>query len=244
MIIQHGLRFCTLIACLAALPAAATTLEGEAVYRERIMPPKGAILVVSLEDTARADAPAIELATSRTRLAGGPPYRWRLDYDERVLDATSRPVLRARIETAQGLWMTTDTVMPAATPTPVLQLRTVQVPADQCASAGTQAELNDCAFQSFLVTSEAMSGQLRGIEATLTAAQRPLWRRVQKAWLTFRTETCQFESSAIGTGSARQMVQWQCSARLTKQRTVELLRLAQCPQGDTSCPLQRRRATP
>ena len=59
------------------------------------MPPAAAILVVSLKNTARADAPAIELATSRSRSAAGPPYRWRLDYDERTLGATSRPVLRA-----------------------------------------------------------------------------------------------------------------------------------------------------
>ena len=67
------------------------------------MPPAAAILVVSLEDPARADAPAIKLAASRTRLVAGPPYRWRLNFDERALGTTSGPVLRARIETPQGL---------------------------------------------------------------------------------------------------------------------------------------------
>ena len=233
-----------LLTALLTLPALAATLEGEAVYRERIMPPAGAILVVSLEDTARADAPATELATSRTRLAAGPPYRWRIDYDERVLNPMSRPVLRARIETPQGLWMTTDTVMSASTQAPVLQLRTVQAPVDRCAAAGTQAALNECAFQAFLTTSAAMSRQLRGIEAGLTAAQRSRWRRVQKAWLTYRTETCQFEASAVGDGSAGPMVQWQCTDRMTKQRTAELLRLAECPEGDIACPIRRSQKTP
>ena len=245
MIIQRAWRFWSVCACLLlTVPALAVTLEGTANYRERIMPPAAAILVVSLEDTARADAPAIELATSRTRLAAGPPYRWRIDYDERVLGATSRPVLRARIETPQGLWMTTDTVVAALTPEPVLQLRMAQVPVDECANASTQAALNECAFQAFLVTSAAMSQQLRGIEAALPSARRTSWRQVQKAWLTFRTQTCQFEASAVGTGSARQMIQWQCSARLTKQRTAELIRLINCPEGDTSCPLPRRKMTP
>ena len=217
----------------------AASVEGEALYRERIMPPPGAVLVVSLEDTARADAPATELATSRMRLAAGPPYRWRLDYDERLLTSTSRTVLRARIETPQGLWMTTDTVVPASTLAPVLQLRSVQADAGRCASADTQVALNDCAYEGFLEASAAMSRQLRLIEPALTSAQRPPWRRVQKAWLTYRTETCQFEASAVGNGSARPMVQWQCSDRMTKQRTAELFRAAACPEGDLACPTPR-----
>ena len=245
MIIQRAWWFWSVCACLlSAVPALAVTIGGKVSYRERIMPPTAAILVVSLEDTARADAPAIELATSRIRLTTGPPYRWRIDYEERVLDAMSRSTLRARIETPRGLWMTTDTAFAAFTTAPVLQLRPVQASVDQCANANTQAAPNDCAFQAFLVTSDAMSQQLRGIEAALTSAQRPSWRRVQKAWLTFRTETCQFEASAVEAGSAKQMIQWQCSDRLTKQRTAELIRLINCPEGDTSCPLPRQKTTP
>lgn len=76
--------------------------------------------------------------------------------------------------------MTTDTVVVASTSAPVLQLRLAQVPVDPCANAGTQAALNECAFQSFLVTSDAMSQQLRGVAAVLTSAQRPPWRREKK----------------------------------------------------------------
>lgn len=240
-IYQGWWRWAALAFVLHAEPVWAAVIEGEAVYRERMMPPAGAVLVVSVEDTARADAPASELAASRMRLAAGPPYRWRLDYDERLVESTSRLVLRARIEIPQGLWMTTDTVVTASTPTPVLQLRTVQAPAERCADAGTQAAMNDCAYQTFLEASAAMSRQLRAIEAGLTTAQRPLWRRAQKAWLTYRTETCQFEASAVGNGSARPMVQWQCSSRITKQRTAELSRVAACPEGNIGCPMQRPR---
>ena len=69
--------------------------------------------------------------------------------------------------------MTTDTVVAASTPAPVLQLRQASVPVGQCADASTRVALNDCAFQAVLVTSDAMSQQLRGIEAALTSAQRP-----------------------------------------------------------------------
>ena len=237
-------HWAVLICLLQALPAWAATVEGEALYRERIMPPPSAVLVVTLEDTARADAPAIELATTRMQLAAGPPYRWRLDYDERLVTPASRTVLRARIDTPQGLWMTTDTVVPASTPAPVLQLRMVQVNAGRCAGADTQVALNDCAYEEFLEATAAMSRQLRLIEPALTSAQRPHWRRVQKAWLTYRTETCQFEASAMGNGSARPMVQWQCADRMTKQRTAELFRTAACPEGDIACPVQRLQRSP
>jgi uncharacterized lipoprotein YbaY len=225
------------LACsLQALPASAAFLEGEAVYRERIMPPPDAVLVVSLQDTARADVPATELGSVRVRLAGGPPYRWRLEYDERMTGAPARPVLRARVETPAGLWMTTDTVIPAFTPTPVLQLRSVVAAApDPCASASTQAALNECAHESFLAASAAMSPQLRQIESALTPSRRTAWRNVQKAWLTFRTQSCQFESKAVEGGSAAPMVQWQCAARMTRERTAALARLASCPEGDIAC---------
>ena len=237
-------HWAALVCLLQTVPAWAASIEGEALYRERIMPPAGAVLVVSLEDTARADAPSIELATTRMQLSAGPPYRWRLDYDERLVTPASRTVLRARIETPQGLWMSTDTVVPASTSAPVLQLRMVQINAGRCAGADTQGAMNDCAYEGFLESSAAMSRQLRLIEPALTSAQRPQWRRVQKAWLTYRTETCQFEASAVGSGSARPMVQWQCSDRMTKQRTAELFRLAACPEGDLACPIPRLPRSP
>lgn len=224
------------LACaLQVLPAYAAILEGEAVYRERIMPPPDAVLVVSLQDTARADAPATELASFRLRLTGGPPYRWRLEYDERVPGAPVRPTLRGSIETPAGLWMTTDTVMPAFTPAPVLRLRSVAAITDPCADASTQAALNACAYESFLAASAAMSPQLRQIELALTPSRRTAWRNVQKAWLTFRTQSCQFESNAVQGGSAGSMVQWQCAARMTSDRTAALGRLASCPEGDIAC---------
>ena len=227
---------CLALACAShVLPAHAAILEGEATYRERIMPLPDSVLVVILQDTARADAPAIELGSVRIRLNGGPPYRWRLEYDERATGEPARPVLRGRIETPAGLWMSTDTRLPAFTPAPVLQLRRVAQAPDPCASASTQAALNACAYESFLAATAAMSPQLRQIELALTPPKRTAWRNVQKAWMTFRTQSCQFESSAVQGGSAGPMVQWQCAARMTRERTAALARLASCPEGDIAC---------
>ena len=75
----------TLAMAIGAGAAAAASMEGDATYRERIAPPADAVLMVTLEDSARADAPATEIASTRMRIAGGPPYRWRIDHDERLL---------------------------------------------------------------------------------------------------------------------------------------------------------------
>ena len=243
-IFQLRWRWAALICLLLALPVGAASVEGEALYRERVMPPAGGVLVITLEDTARADAPATELASSSMRLVAGPPYRWRLDYDERLVTSASRIALRARIDTPQGIWMSTDTVVPASTPAPVLQLRMVKTNAPGCAGADTQAGMNDCAYEGFLEASAGMSRQLRLIETALTSAPRSQWRQVQKSWLAYRTKTCQFEASAVGNGSARSMVQWQCADRMTRQRTAELFRLTACPEGDLACPVPRLQRAP
>lgn len=113
-------------------------------------------------------------------------------------------------------------------------------PPDPCANAGTQAALGECAYEGFLQASAAMSSQLRQVESALTPGQRTTWRRVQKAWLTYRTQACHFESSQLGSGSARAMVQWQCSARMTRERSAELARMAACREGDLACPVRSR----
>lgn len=109
---------------------------------------------------------------------------------------------------------------------------------DPC--AGTQAAINACSYESFLSATAAMSAQLRQVEASLKPGQRTTWRRVQKAWLTYRTQACHFESSQLADGSARAMVQWRCAARMTRERSTELARLANCREGDLACPAKNR----
>ena len=251
---------------MQANPAAAAMVEGTALYRERIMPPADALLVVTVWDAARVDSAATELASIRQRLTGGPPFNWRLELDDRLVTASPAAVLRARIEVGGALWMTTDTVTPAFTAAqPVLVLRMVQavpvpVPVPEpapstvptpasgalprCADARTQAALNDCAYAEFLDASFELTTQLRRVESRLSPAQRSPWRKVQKAWLGFRTEACRFESAGSGgeadVASAKPMIQWLCSARMTRSRSFELIRSLACPEGDVSCVLRRK----
>ena len=108
--------------------------------------------------------------------------------------------------------------------------------ADPCADAGTQAARGECSYEGFLKASVAMSGQLRQLEAALKPGQRTTWRRVQKAWLTYRTQACHFESSQLANAGERATAQWTCAARMTRERSAELSRLTACGDGDVACP--------
>lgn len=225
-------------ALMAAAAAQAAIIEGEALYRERIMPPSDAMLVLTLEDTGRADAPAVELAASRMRLAGGPPYRFRLDVDDRLLAAPARPTLRARIETPQGLWMTTDTATtPGTTPLTLLLKSVPRSPeAADCGARDTQAAMNECTNEAFEASQGRLAEALRRVETTLPASRRANWRRVNSRWLAYRTEACRFEAAGAAGGSLAPMLQMQCATRLTDTRVAELQRqAAACREGDVTC---------
>lgn len=83
-------------------------ISGEVMYRERMLLPPGAEVIVILEDQSRMDVAATEI-TSYTHIAdGGPPYPFRLVFDPRVIDDRMRYGVRARIE-HQGKLMFTST---------------------------------------------------------------------------------------------------------------------------------------
>ncbi len=104
-----------------------------------------------------------------------------------------------------------------------------------CQRASTQPELNACAYEEFLATQAGMADELKRLQAGFIAEQRSGLRRVQRAWLSFRTEACAFESRHAGISSSQPMLQWQCAARMTRERTAVLVKMANCPEGDLTC---------
>ena len=236
----------------SALEAATAFIEGDAIYLERILPPPDARLIVSLQDTARADAPAIERASMSMQIAGGPPYAWRLPYDPQQGEP-ARLTVRARIETAEGLWMTTTQSVSAGTGSTPLTLRLsmarqaapVAPPAapssapGACGSAATQAAMARCAHDDFLDASKDYADRYQALSTALPSAQRDRLRRMQSAWLGFRTVACRYESGPVNGGSAEGFVYWNCAARLTRERADQLARLAECREGDITCSRKR-----
>lgn len=108
--------------------------------------------------------------------------------------------------------------------------------AADCAGATTQLAMNDCAQKDFLAAGQGYSASYKALAGKLGAKDRKQLIRMQRAWLSYRTAACDFEAGNVAGGSAQAMVRSQCAARLTRARTAELQKLANCPEGDLSCP--------
>ena len=72
-------------------------IEGNVIYRERMMLPPGAQVEVQLQDISRADALASVLATVMLTPEDGPPYPFAIEYDPARVDPRKRYALRATI---------------------------------------------------------------------------------------------------------------------------------------------------
>ena len=114
-------------------------------------------------------------------------------------------------------------------PLPVLA---TQTDAPDCRAPSSQADMNRCAFEDFLIVNGAQAAVLNGLTQRLPAPDRRRLRAAQKAWIAWRTAQCAFETGGSSGGSAHQMALWTCQARLVSERTTALEKLAKCPEGD------------
>ncbi len=90
-------------------------VSGIASYRERIMPPPGAVFEAVLQDVSRADAPAAELGRVTIADAGGPPYRFAIPYEKNVIDDRHVYAVRTTLHYQGQLIFTSDTTYPVLT---------------------------------------------------------------------------------------------------------------------------------
>lgn len=111
---------------------------------------------------------------------------------------------------------------------------TQDLPTD-CAKAETQRQLTACAYRDFEHSQAAYAAVYRDLSTGLDTGRRTLLRTAQKEWLDYRTAVCDFEASAVRGGSAEPMVRVMCQTRLTRERTNELRRQLNCPEGDLTC---------
>jgi putative lipoprotein len=95
------------------------TLEGKVWYRERMLLPPDAEILIHLEDVSRADAPADVIASTHMGPEGGPPWHFALDYDPTLLNDRGRYAMRVRIERDGQLLFINTQHVPAFENTPV-----------------------------------------------------------------------------------------------------------------------------
>jgi len=113
-------------------------------------------------------------------------------------------------------------------------------PVDCSKTPGTQSELNACAFQDFEQATATYSAAYKTLSQSVGNKQRQLLRQVQTEWIQYRVKACEFEKSGVEGGSIAPMINWQCQARMTRERTAELQRFLDCKEGDLSCVRQPR----
>lgn len=105
--------------------------------------------------------------------------------------------------------------------------------------ATTQAELNDCAGQSFAKSDAALNGLYREIMQRL-GKETPEARKLvtaQRAWVAFRDAECSFAAAGVEGGSIYSMTVINCRDTLTQKRIDDLKFYLACEEGDTACPV-------
>jgi uncharacterized protein YecT (DUF1311 family) len=105
-----------------------------------------------------------------------------------------------------------------------------------CASATTQQALNQCATQAQRQADQSLNDFIADYQIRLSSEQVIRLQHTQASWRLFRRFSCEFESSGVAGGSAYPMVFSGCMASKATARLNELQKLAQCEEGDLSCP--------
>jgi uncharacterized protein YecT (DUF1311 family) len=108
--------------------------------------------------------------------------------------------------------------------------------AADCEAAQTQAKMTQCAGHDFQKVDKVLNNTYSEYQNRLNESQKRQLQTAQLAWIKFRDQSCDFESSGVKGGSAYPMVRYHCLAEKTKIRIKELEKLASCKEGDLSCP--------
>lgn len=109
-----------------------------------------------------------------------------------------------------------------------------------CASATTQQALNQCTTQAQQQADQSLKDFIAVYQTRLSSEQTILLQHSQASWRLFRRFSCEFESSGVTGGSAYPAVFSNCMTAKATARLNELQQLAQCEEGDLSCPARER----
>jgi len=107
---------------------------------------------------------------------------------------------------------------------------------DTCPSATTQQALNRCATQARRQADQSLKDFIAAYQSRLSPEQVIMLQHTQASWELFRRFSCEFEASGVAGGSAYPLVFSGCMAAKATARLNELQKLAQCEEGDLSCP--------
>lgn len=104
-------------------------------------------------------------------------------------------------------------------------------------TAQNQAELNDCAAQTYKNADGEMNKAYKKVMDTLKISpeKSKALLQAQRAWLKFRDADCAFLSSNSAGGSINAMNNTLCLSERTTERTNALNKIKKCDMGDPEC---------
>ena len=115
----------------------------------------------------------------------------------------------------------------------VLAAAPVRAQTLDCSAPQDQQSMNACARIDWEQADARLNavwrdvmGRLKAVDATAGEGEVPvskLLRDAQRAWIEFRDTACLAESAPMRGGSAERLLFWGCMARMTRQRTQELI---------------------
>ena len=90
------------------------------------------------------------------------------------------------------------------------------------AHAETQLELNYRAAHDARKAEYELVGVMRRVTHMLEPFNRRRFEALHATWREYRKRECEYETSSYGDGSIAPLIYWQCFARMTRARAIEL----------------------
>lgn len=125
-----------------------------------------------------------------------------------------------------------------ASPVLPIPLRLLEEKADASDSnaPANQAEMNRRAYHDFPIVEGAQAEAQNDLTQGLAAPDRQHPRTMQMIGTAWRIAECEFKTGGSSGGSLHDVPDGGCTARLTRERTVALDKLASCPPGGIAYP--------
>jgi uncharacterized protein YecT (DUF1311 family) len=112
----------------------------------------------------------------------------------------------------------------------------VTASAEDCGNLKTQLDMNQCAAAQFQEVDKELNKVYTAYRHRLDEFQKSQFRDVELAWVKYRDLSCAYQSSGVAGGSVHPLILQTCLAEKTRLRLNEITFLANCKEGDLSCP--------
>ena len=119
------------------------------------------------------------------------------------------------------------------------RLRAAQADHSDCRTPTPQADMSRSACDDHFAVNVAQAAALQGLTQGPAAQDRQHLRPVQKAWVTWRTADCAFETggdSGDSGGTLRELARWGSAATLKREHTGAPDKAKEYSESNIACP--------